>query len=151
LSKTTILTAALTAGLLVSGFAGRAEAHHSFAMYDREKTETLTGKLTRFIPGANHAQLIFEVVGANGEPVIGDDGKPLTWGVETGPAGMIARQGVTVSAFPVGTIITVSLNPLRDGRPFGVLAAGGIVKCGLSLPERGCTPETGEVFTPGNN
>ena len=34
-------------------------AHHSFAMYDMSATKTMTGKLTRFIPGSNHAQIIF--------------------------------------------------------------------------------------------
>jgi len=46
------------------------QAHHSFAMYDQEKQVTLTGKLTRFIPGANHAQLIFEVIGPDADPVV---------------------------------------------------------------------------------
>lgn len=143
--------AALIGAVALGGFPDRGDAHHSFAMYDRAKTETLTGRLTRFIPGANHAQLHFELVGADGEPLPSDRGEPVTWGVETGPAAMIARQGVTVAAFPIGTIITVSLNPLRDGRPFGVLASGGIVKCGDELPEGGCTPATGELFMPSNN
>jgi len=143
--------AALIGAVALGGTPERGDAHHSFAMYDRGKTETLTGRLTRFIPGANHAQLHFELIDADGEPVLGDDGEPVTWGVETGPAARIARQGVTVAAFPIGTIITVSLNPLRDGRPFGVLADGGIVKCGTELPEGGCTPETGELFMPSNN
>jgi hypothetical protein len=129
----------------------RALSHHSFAMYDRDKTEVVTGKLTRFIPGANHAQLIFEQVDANGETVTGDEGKPMVWGVETGPAGAIARQGVTVESFPIGTVMTVALNPLRNGRPFGVLAGAGIVACGMELPENGCTEETGEVFLASQN
>ena len=45
-----------------------AHAHHSFAMYDQTKQETYTGKLVRFIPGANHAQLLFEIVDAEGKP-----------------------------------------------------------------------------------
>ena len=61
----------------------RARAHHSFAMYDMTATKTMTGKLTRFIPGSNHAQLIFEVIGPDGKPVM-NEGKPLVWGVETG-------------------------------------------------------------------
>ncbi|HEY8521111.1 MAG TPA: DUF6152 family protein [Gammaproteobacteria bacterium] len=135
------------AAALVAGASVPAQAHHSFAMYDVTKTLTLTGRLTRFIPGANHAQLLFELVDERGETILGDDGKPVVWGVETAPAATIARQGVTVKAFPVGTIITVTLNPLRDGRNFGALANGArIVKCGMEMPEGGCTPETGEVF-----
>jgi hypothetical protein len=122
-----------------------AAAHHSFAMYDRTRSVTLTGKLSRFIPGANHAQLIFELVDDNGDTMIGDDGNPVAWGVETGPAAQIADEGITVRSFPVGTVITVTLNPLRDGRPFGALA-GPVISCGMALPEGGCTAATGESF-----
>ena len=122
-----------------------AAAHHSFAMYDRTQSQTLTGKLTRFIPGANHAQLIFELVDDEGEVVVGDDGRPLTWGVEMAPAAQIADQGITVASFPAGTIVTVTLNPLRDGRPFGALA-GPVIRCGTTLPAGGCTASTGESF-----
>lgn len=121
------------------------EAHHSFAMYDRSQTTTLTGKLTRFIPGANHAQLIFELIDANGNVRIGDDGNAMIWGIEMAPAAQIAEQGITVRSFPVGTVITVTLNPLRDGRPFGALA-GPVIHCGIELPPGGCTAETGQSF-----
>ena len=122
-------------------------AHHSFAMYDQTKQVTHTGRLIRFIPGANHAQLLFEVVGADGKPAVGADGKPITWGVELGPAAAIARQGVTVESFPLGTVITVTLNPLRNGKTFGAFAQGGrLVRCGTEIPAGGCTAETGETF-----
>src|SRR5262245_19175370 len=85
-------------------FVATAFAHHSFAMYDQSKQETMTGKLTRFIPGANHAQLIFEVVGQDGKPQVGPDGKAVVWGIELGPAATIAQQGVTVEAFQPGTV-----------------------------------------------
>ncbi len=124
-----------------------AAAHHSFAMYDTTKSKTLTGMLTRFLPGANHAQILFSLLDENGKTVLDDKGKPVMWGVETGPAAVIARRGVTVKAFPPGTIITVTLHPLRDGRNFGTLARGvGIVKCGTVMPEGGCTAKTGDVF-----
>ena len=122
-------------------------AHHSFAMYDQTKQVTHTGKLIRFIPGANHAQLLFEIVGDDGKPVIGADGKPITWGVELGPAAAIAKQGVTVESFPLGTVITVTLNPLRNGKPFGAFAQGGrLIRCGAEIPAGGCTAETGQTF-----
>jgi hypothetical protein len=139
-------TAAAFIGALAFAAASKpAGAHHSFAMYDQTKSVTLTGKLTRFIPGANHAQLIFELVGPDGGPVLDESGKATVWGVETGPAGTIARQGVTVEGFPLGTVLSVTLNPLRNGKTFGVLD-GAVVRCGMELPEGGCTAETGEVF-----
>ncbi len=122
-------------------------AHHSFAMYDQSRTVTLTGKLTRFIPGSNHAQLIFELLDSDGRP-IAENGKPLVWGVETGSAAAMARQGVTVQSMPIGTILTVSLYPLRDGRTFGAIA-GLLITCGGSMPEGGCTKESGQVLIGG--
>ena len=118
------------------------DAHHSFAMYDQTTTKTMTGKLTRYIPGANHAQLIFSLLDDAGKVVM-KDGKAVTWGVETGSATAMGRQGVTPDTFPEGTILTVRLYPLRDGRNFGALA-GMLIKCGSELPKGGCTPQTGK-------
>jgi hypothetical protein len=101
-------------------------------------------KLTRFIPGSNHAQLIFEVLNPDGTTVM-QNGKPLVWGMETGSAAAMARNGVTVESFPVGTIMTVTLHPLRDGRPMGAVG-GSIVFCGTKMPAGGCTEKTGKVM-----
>ena len=54
---------------LLLAAAGTVQAHHSFAMYDQEQLQMLTGRLTRYIPGANHAQLLFELLDADGNPV----------------------------------------------------------------------------------
>lgn len=143
-----VATALIGAAAFVA--APPAESHHSFAMYDQSVTKTLTGRLFRFVPGGNHAQLHFELLDEDGTVVTGEDGESVKWGVETGPAAQIARQGVTVDAFPEGTILTVSLNPLRDDRQFGSLS-GVIIKCGSEMPDGGCTPETGEVFLEGND
>ena len=74
--------AALFTVLSVSLFITPAMAHHSFAMYDQTKTVTLTGVLTRFVAQANHAEIHFVPLGPNGKPLRGNDGKPITWGVE---------------------------------------------------------------------
>ena len=121
---------------------GVVSAHHSFAMYDQTTTKTMTGKMTRYIPGANHAQLIFHVLDEAGKPVL-KDGKPVTWGVETGSATAMGRQGITPTTFPEGTVLTVRLYPLRDGRNFGALA-GMLVNCGTEMPKGGCTSATGK-------
>ena len=144
---------ATVCGAVVMGLPGlSAHAHHSFAMYDQAKQETYTGKLVRFIPGANHAQLLFEIVDAEGKLQVGADGKPITWGVELGPAATIAKQGVTVEAFPIGTVITVTLNPLRNGKTFGAMAQGArLISCGSVVPAGGCTAETGKVFLESRN
>lgn len=147
--KATYLNGALAVAVISALAATPASAHHSFAMYDMTQTKTLTGRLIRFVPGANHAQLHFEVLDAEGKPVM-QNGKPMLWGVETGSAAQLARRGVTVDEFPVGTIITVLAHPLRDGRPFGALA-GELIKCGTTMPKGGCTKETGRVFLTGSS
>ena len=146
--KTHLVKAACALGLSVA-LAAPAMAHHSFAMYDTQQTKTFTGKLTRYIPGPNHAQLLFELLDNDGKPIL-QNGKPVLWGVETGSAAALARQGITVKSFPVGTIITVDLHPQRDGRTFGDLA-GLLVKCGNAMPKGGCTKATGEVFLTGSS
>jgi Family of unknown function (DUF6152) len=117
-------------------------AHHSFAMYDQTVTKTLSGKLTRFVPGANHAQILFVVVDNDGTVVM-KNGKPLQFGVETGSALAMSRSGVTVKSFPEGTFFTVRFYPLRDGRDFGALA-GMLITCGHAMPKGGCTPQSGQ-------
>jgi hypothetical protein len=123
-------------------------AHHSFAMYDQTITRNFTGRLIQFIPGANHAQLIFEVLDAEGAVAVDESGEPLRWGIETPPAAQLARQGVTLQSFPVGTVINVTLNPLRDGRNFGALARtdSRLVSCGAAFPDGGCSAEVGTVY-----
>ena len=130
-------------GLIASvAVAAPVAAHHSFAMYDQTVTKTLSGKLTRYVPGANHAQLLFVVVDNDGNPVM-KNGKPMQFGVETGSAIAMARNNVTVKTMTEGTFVTVRFYPLRDGRDFGALA-GMLVTCGKSMPKGGCTAETGQ-------
>jgi hypothetical protein len=138
-------TAAIAAIALVGSVAVPALSHHSFAMYDQSIERTYTGKLVRFIIGANHSQFIFDVVDQGGNVMMGDGGNPVQWGVETGPASTLARQGITVESFPIGTIFTVSLNPLRDGRNFGAMR-GSLILCGMTMPAGGCTAQTGKSF-----
>ena len=148
------VAAALSAGLTsVTLLLGSviANAHHSFAMYDQSKRTTLTGRLTRYIPGPNHAQFLFELLEADGSTVLDENGEPVLWGVETGPATRIARQGVTPDNFPVGTIITVQANPLRNGKNFGAVPNGTpLINCGMEMPSGGCTADTGTVYLSEN-
>lgn len=147
-SVLSIMFAAAAMSLNVSDVA---VAHHSFAMYDQSTVKEMTGRLTRFIPAPNHAQLLFELLEADGTPILDDAGEPVAWGVETGPSTRIARQGVTPDNFPVGTIITVKLNPLRDGRTFGAMPNGTpLIHCGMEMPAGGCTAETGTAYLTEN-
>ena len=114
--------------LILVGFTTTVKAHHSFAMYDQTKVVTFTGVMTQFVAQANHAELHFVPLGADGKPLRDAAGKPVQWGVEMAGAAAVAQQGITVQSFPAGTIFSVKLNPLRDGSNFGS-RVGGLVKC----------------------
>lgn len=122
-----------------------AASHHSFAMYDQTVERTLTGKLARFVVGANHSQFIFELLDGHGNVVVDGSGEPVMWQVETGPATSLARQGITPNTFPIDTVFTVTLYPMRNGQPAGALR-GDLIICGETMPEGGCNAETGKVF-----
>ena len=143
----------LPAVFLLCTISTLALAHHSFAMYDQTKKVTLTGRLTRFVLGANHAQLLFDVLGPDGKPQLDASGKPIVWGVETGSAKQLAAAGITVETFPYGTIFTVSMWQLRDGRNFGAMSLNGgkLIGCGTTFPQAGCNEKTGRVYLNGRD
>ena len=132
-TKATMATAIGALSLLV--LAGPASAHHSFAMYDQTKTLTFTGVTTQFIGQANHAELHFYVIGADGKLEKGPDGKPADYGVEMMGAAAMAQEGISADTFPAGTIFSVKVNPMRDGSKFGSRAGGSpVVKCPWKTP-----------------
>ena len=110
-----------------------AMAHHSFAMYDQTKTVALTGVAYQFVAQANHAEIHFYLIGPDGKLAKDKDGKNVDWGVEMAGAAAMAQQGVTAASFPVGTIFSVKLNPLRDGSNFGS-RVGALAKCPWKTP-----------------
>ena len=123
-----LICAALLGAFAVTGF-----SHHSFAMYDMTKTVSLTGVLTRFVSQANHAEIHFVPLGPDGKPERGPDGKYVDWGVEMAGAAAMATQGISVNTFPAGTIFSVNVHPLRDGKNYGTME-GAIVKCPKDTP-----------------
>ena len=105
-------------------------SHHSFAMYDQNKTVTLTGVVTGFVAQANHAEIHFYAVGPDGKLMKEADGKYVSWGVEMAGAAAVAQQGITTATFGPGTVFSVRLNPLRDGTNYGS-RVGAIARCPL--------------------
>src|SRR5262245_53730753 len=103
--------AIVVSAMALLGIATRpAMAHHSFAMYDTSIDKTMTGKLIRFVVGANHSQYVLQVVNPDGSLAVDSKGEPLIWNVETTAASQLARQGITVDSFKVGTIFTISFS-----------------------------------------
>jgi hypothetical protein len=127
------IVAVCLAFVLVGIYVNRAFAHHSFAMYDQTKVLVLTGVAHQFIAQANHAELHFYLIGPDGKLEKDQNGQLIDWGVEMAGAAAVARQGITAESFPAGTIFTVKMNPLRDGRNFGS-RIGAIAKCPWKTP-----------------
>ena len=88
-------------------------AHHSFAMFDSVKKTTITGTVTRFEWTNPHVFIEVDVPGPNGEVT--------HWSVELGSPSILQRSGWKFSDVKPGQKITAILNPLRDGRPGGML------------------------------
>jgi hypothetical protein len=125
-----VLAAALAAAVT---FAVPAQAHHSFSIFDASVTKVFTGVVTRVNPDANHLQIFFAPMNEERKNVQRDaDGKPIVWAVEMAGSAQSARDGISVSSFPPGTIFSVGLHPLRSGEPAGSREGSGMFKC----PER---------------
>ena len=127
------MIAGLLAFVSLGLYVAPAVAHHSFAMYDQTRTLVLTGVAYQFVAQANHAELHFYLIGPDGKLAKDKDGKNVDWGVEMAGAAAMAQQGVTAASFPVGTIFSVKMNPLRDGTNFGS-RVGALAKCPWKTP-----------------
>jgi Family of unknown function (DUF6152) len=153
------LTMTAAAAVLLTLFAMPALSHHSFAMYDQNKTITLTGAAKQFVAQANHAELHFVLIAPDRKGFAKTpDGKYIEWGVEMAGAAAVAQQGITAASFPVGTVFSVKMNPLRDGSNFGS-RIGALAKCPVDpatnkpkLPEAGkdCDSVPGMTLLGGN-
>ena len=89
-----------------------AVAHHSSTMFDSSKTVTLEGVVTKWELTNPHSWLHVEVKGK--------DGKSVVWGFEAEGPSTLARAGIKPSDFKVGTKITITGNPMRDGQPAAI-------------------------------
>ena len=94
-------------------FAASADAHHSFAMFDRSRTETIMGTVKEIELINPHGWLRIEVANANGVQ--------SEWPLEMGGAGQLERFGWTPNAVHPGDKVTAQLHPLRDGSYGGQL------------------------------
>ena len=127
--------AATVTSLAVALSGGPARAHHSFAMYDQTKILVLTGVVYQFVAQANHAELHVYLIGPDGKLEKDKDGKPRPYGIEMAGAAAVAQQGITAESMKAGTIISVKVNPLRDGSNFGSRAGNSaIAKCPWKTP-----------------
>jgi Family of unknown function (DUF6152) len=103
-------SATLAAGLMVAMVA---EAHHSFAMFDRNTEIVKSGTIVRWAFNNPHSWLYLNIKNP--------DGTETLWSFESSsPTGLIQR-GITGDTFKPGATVTFMYCPLRDGRPGGAI------------------------------
>ena len=107
--KKVVLSAAAIGALVLA--AAPAVAHHSGAMFDRTKTLKLTGTVKEFQYTNPHSWLQVNVTGP--------DGKVTEWAFEAEGPSTLIRAGIKKSTLMPGDKVTVTTNPLKDGRPGG--------------------------------
>jgi hypothetical protein len=123
------------AGVVAVALAGPALAHHSFAMFDADKTVELKGTVKEFQWTNPHSWL--QVM------VMDQDGKSVEWSLEMGSPGGLAREGWRPKTVKPGDKVTVSLHPLKDGSNGGQLL-GVILPDGTKLGDAyNQKPQTG--------
>jgi hypothetical protein len=89
-------------------FAVHANAHHSHSMFDMTKEVSLTGTVTSFSYRNPHVFLYVDVKNEKGEVV--------SWAVEMSNISNMQTRGIYLSTFKAGDVVTVKINPLKDGR-----------------------------------
>lgn len=101
------------AGVSLCLMAPPAFAHHSFAMFDKDKLVTLQGTVSQFEWQNPHSFL--DVM------AMGQDGKPHVWSIELASIGQQTRVGWNANTVKPGDKITIAFNPLKDGTRGGTL------------------------------
>lgn len=96
-------------------------AHHSHAMFDHAVEKSVTGTVTNFSYRNPHVFLYLDVKD--------DKGAVVKWAIEMSNVDNMRSRGIMQSTFRVGDVVTVKVNPLKDGRSGGnytsIIAADG--------------------------
>ena len=112
-------------------------AHHGAAQFDVGKKVIVKGTVVEWFWSNPHCFLRVDVAGA--------DGQVVHWAVETQSGPNILPQGFSKQSFKAGDEVTVTLEPVKNGRPMGRLLR-------VVLPDGSALPlgagDSGQ--TPGN-
>lgn len=92
---------------------GGAQAHHSFAMFDMSREVTVSGTVKEFQWTNPHAYI--QVVAKDAR------GRDIEWSMEMGAPMYLYARGWRPRSLRAGMEVKVTLNPLRNGKPGGVV------------------------------
>jgi len=101
-----------SAAAMLMSLAVPASAHHSFAMFDREKTVELQGTVKDFQWTNPHSFLDVYVDDSKG-------GAPVLWTLEFGAVHNLVNQGWKPKTLLPGDKIIVTVHPAKNGGPYG--------------------------------
>jgi hypothetical protein len=107
------LRAVVAALAIAAAIAVPAQAHHSFAMFDNQKTVTLDGAVKQFQWTNPHTWIQIVVKDANGHSE--------EWSIEGGSPNGLARTGWKRDSLKPGDHAIVVIHPLKDGSNGGSL------------------------------
>jgi hypothetical protein len=85
-------------------------AHHSAAMFDDAKVLELKGTVKELQWANPHVWL---------QVIVDEKGRKTEWSLEGGSPNSLSRQGWRSTTFKPGDVVTVRLNPMKDGTPAG--------------------------------
>ena len=113
-------------------------AHHGAASFDTAKDLTLKGTVTDWIWANPHCFLKFDAMD--------ETGTVRNWAVEVSNPTDMTKRGWARSSFKVGDMVTVNLQPVKNGAPVGrlrtvvladgsTLSAGGPPPAGVPAPQ----------------
>ena len=88
-------------------------AHHSFAMFDMTREVTVSGTIKQFQWTNPHAYI--QLVAKD------SSGRDVEWSMEMGAPMYLYARGWRPSTLKAGQRVTITINPLRNGRPGGVV------------------------------
>ena len=90
-------------------------AHHSFAMYNREKTLTVSGTVQQFSWTSPH--VVIRLLTGDGHGDI-----PMNWFIEGSAPTVLARGGWTINSLKPGDRVSLGIHPSKNGGLQGLLA-----------------------------
>jgi Family of unknown function (DUF6152) len=96
------------AAVATAAYAASALAHHSFAMFDAEKTITLQGTVKEFEWVNPHSWLRVNVIDEK-------TGKPALWALELSSPSRLVTMGMRADSVKAGDTVSVTFHPMKDG------------------------------------
>ena len=113
--------AAIVCAIVLGAAPLGAQAHHSYAMFDRSKTLTLNGVVKQYQWTNPHSWIQLVVKDASG--------KEIEWSIEGGSPNGLSRSGWKRTSLKPGDKATAVIHPLKDGTNGGSLvtvSVGGV-------------------------